>query len=209
MITIGTPTTGVGSSAGGDDYTLSHEVVAGTKVLVVGVAAVYSSGNGATSAKWNGTSMDTAAEYNEGSTAAIFYIRNPEVGTFNVAIHDDNGAGHAGSSPRIFAVNLSDQVIGTRIGATATGDSVDQTYVVQGTAGVVFDVFIGDTTATLDADHTSIWSNQAIGSDKTAASYITHSGSNVTTDHGADGDPTYAGAEFMEGTDFAAQILIV
>lgn len=206
---ISTPTTGTGAGIGGSDYALSHEVTAGTKVLVFGVNALYVSGNGATSAKWDTTAMSVAANKNDSSfCAAIFYLVNPKVGTFNVIAHDDNNAGAAGNSPKLFAVNLSGEV-GTAdpVGDLHTG-SEDQTFIVEGTLGAIFDTFMGDTIADVDVASTIIYANATIGiADRASASYRTHSGSNITVNHTADLD-FYAGAEFKNGNDLVTLQMI-
>ncbi len=202
-ITLSTPTTGVGSSLGSDLYGFLHEVTAGTKILVMGVTAIYNGGDGLTNGNWNGTAMLVAARINSSAfCAAIFYLTNPEVGTYNIAAKNDSAPGvPATASPRLFAVNLSGNLgSASPIGDTHTG-SEDQTFTVQGTEGVIFDAFLGDTVATVDAASTIIWDDTTIGvADKCAASYRTHAGSNFSVDHTADLD-FYAGAEFKNSND--------
>lgn len=72
--------------------TLSHVVTSATDFLVVVAGIQWDDDHTAT---WNGTSMTLAARTHWGGnhSVAIWYLRNPDIGTYNVAIqnlHDTN-----------------------------------------------------------------------------------------------------------------------
>ena len=210
VVTVGTITYGAGTGIGDSNYTLEHTVATGTKVLVIGVAVSWASGNGATSAKWNTTPATLAvSRTGSGRFAGILYVVNPVVGTYNIVVHDDNDAGSSGG-PQIYAANLSGDVgTASPVGDTHSQLGVDVAYTFQGDVGAQFDIFFGDTFATVDVASTTIFESVAIGTDKCAASYRLHSGTDFTTDHSADpaGD-FYAGAEFKNGNDLVTLQII-
>lgn len=209
-LVVGTVDTGIagtnyGSSVYGDDYTLDSDCT----LLAVAVAHETATGNGALTATWNDVAMTRVVEQHDtGAGVAIFLLKNPDIGTYALKITGPGAA--AASSPWIAVLNIS----GARsaVGGTLTGaaGAVD----VQGTAGIIIDVAIGDTGATHGTPSgtgvgtkVNLWNNQVISAaDRTGALYVTHAGSDITTAYTGD-IIMYAAAEVVEGSDFTPQIV--
>jgi len=214
-IVVGTPTTGAHTASYGSSvYGFDHTTVSGVKLLIFAVG-LQSSGNDASidTATWNGTSMVLLALRNADSgtrPVAIFALVNPDIGSYDVRFHQVGTFGI--QADHMFAVDVTGTFTSNTVkgnNQTSGDNNPSLTFTVQGSAGVIFDLFIANTDATPDGSQTSIFSAIDKSFYKTGASYKAHSGSNTTMSYTGSTDGCYAGTEIKEGTDFVPRIQII
>jgi len=206
-IVVGTPTTGA-ATATGNNGTFSYTCPANTKMMVMGImveAGTNDVANDTTisAVQWNGTAMSVARERNgsgAGRAAGIYYLVRPEAGSYNITFTATPTLGSDIQASRLFAVDLTGD-IGPTIGDTDTllNPNPSITFQVQGTSGVVFDVFMANAEATPGVSQTAIINNFDTTKFRAGASYQAHSGSDITNSYTGTGAPRYVGAEFTEG----------
>lgn len=218
-IIVGTPTTGVATSTSVNDGTFDYTCPTGARILVFGIT-VESGANDVnndttlSNVKWNGVPMLTAVVRNgsgAGRAAGVFYLIYPASGAHSVTFTATPTMSSGITGSFMFCVDLTGDV-SSRIGDFETRLDADPSilYTVQGTAGVVFDVFQSNNDAIPDgAPQVAIYSNQNATAFLAGASYQPHSGSDITNAYTGTGAPRYAGAEFIEGTLFTPQMTII
>lgn len=214
-LVVGTVTAGIATdNLGGGRYgTGLHTVAADTTVLILVVAHSIGSGDPTLTAQWNGVEMTRLVQDLSGGfgpAAAVFLLKNPDIGNFEASIA--SGGASAGNSPWIGLMNLS----GAKSRAGGTRTATPGLVTVQGAAGLIIDVAIGDTQATVGTPtgtgvgtKITMWNNNVISAaDRTGAMYVTHAGSDITTAYTGD-ILTYVAVEIIEGSDFTPQIAII
>lgn len=213
-ITIGTPTIGNYTSAVSSVFTFPHTVVSGTTMLVFQHTMHYSNGSTSTDwVEWNGQRMRLAASsYSGGQHSAIWYLYNPEPGSYDIRAHWSGGG--TPDSDYMSAINLTSE-FGVGVGDTQTSsaESPSVSYTPQGSSGLVIDACtatnVGPSEATVGAGQTALYDNRNQTYMRSGASYKTHAGS-ITMSYttGTGGTINYAGAEFLEKSNFVPMIMI-